>query len=256
MSLRKQARSVQPQHPMAPAARGGCSVGSVMAPANASSVGRSAARALKARQESGRCAEPNKPIQPWRGEMPETAVSDTLYSPVKGPERGKKHGLCPGQTQATTDALHAKEGATVARAGKSRGASAVPFCHSPQRSPGGGIGGAASCFEDRPGVQNERDGRGAGGSHPAGRGPSRRPPRGGTPPGRAGACSDGHQSTCPPPAQERAPALPSPTLCESHTPQGMAAPIAALADWQCANLGASLWPVDAHRPLGGGTGQI
>ncbi len=41
-----------------------------------------------------------------------------------------------------------------------------------------------------------------------------------------------------------------------QVPQGMAAPSAALADWQCASLGASLWPVDAHRPLGGGTGQI
>jgi len=61
-----------------------------MAPAHASSVCRSAALALKARQESGRCAELHKPIQPWRGEMSETAVSDTLYSPVKGPERGKE----------------------------------------------------------------------------------------------------------------------------------------------------------------------
>ena len=48
--------------------------------------------ALKARQESGRCAEPNKPIQPWRGEMSETAVSDTLHSPVKGP-KGEKWSL-------------------------------------------------------------------------------------------------------------------------------------------------------------------
>src|SRR5438445_3771573 len=98
MSLREQARSVQPQHPMAQAARSGCSVGSVMAPANASSVCRSAALALKARQESGRCAEPYKPIQPWRGEMAELVGSATLHSPVKGPERGKKYGLCPGQT--------------------------------------------------------------------------------------------------------------------------------------------------------------
>jgi hypothetical protein len=98
MSLRKQARSVQPQHPMAQVARCGCSVGSVMAPANASSVCRPAALALKARQESGRCAELNKPIQPWRGEMSETAISDALHSPVKGPERGKKYGLCAGQT--------------------------------------------------------------------------------------------------------------------------------------------------------------
>ena len=90
MSLRKQARRVQPQHPMAQAARCGCSVGSVMAPAHASSVGRSAALALKARQELGRCAEPTKPTQLWRGEMSEKAVSDTLYSPVKGPERGNK----------------------------------------------------------------------------------------------------------------------------------------------------------------------
>ncbi len=90
MSLRKQARSVQPRHPMAQAARCGCSVGSVMAPAHASSVCRSAALALKARQESGRCAEPNKPTQPWRGEMSEAAASDTLHSPVKGPERGNE----------------------------------------------------------------------------------------------------------------------------------------------------------------------
>src|SRR6266566_9993676 len=90
MSLRKLARSVQPQHLMAQATRCGCSVGSVMAPAHASSVCRSAALALKARQESGRCAEPNKPIQPWRGEMSEKAVPDTLHSPVKGLDQGKR----------------------------------------------------------------------------------------------------------------------------------------------------------------------
>src|SRR6266567_2281206 len=61
-----------------------------MAPAHASSVCRSAALALKARQESGRCAEPNKPIQPWRGEMSEKAVPDTLHSPVKGLDQGKR----------------------------------------------------------------------------------------------------------------------------------------------------------------------
>jgi hypothetical protein len=90
MSLRKLARSVQPQHPMAQAARCGCSVGSVMAPAHASSVRRSAALALKARQESGRCAEQNKPTQHWRGEMSEKAASDASHGPVKGPERGNE----------------------------------------------------------------------------------------------------------------------------------------------------------------------
>lgn len=84
MSLHRQARSVQPWRPMAQAARCGRSVGSVMAPAHASSVGRSAVLSLKARQECGRCAEPNKPFQPWRGEMSEPAISDTLDSPVKG----------------------------------------------------------------------------------------------------------------------------------------------------------------------------
>src|SRR5215469_1936926 len=84
MSLREQARSVQPWRPMAQAARCGRSVDSVTAPVHASSVGRSAVLSLKARQESGRCAEPNKPFQPWRREMSERASSDTLHCPVKG----------------------------------------------------------------------------------------------------------------------------------------------------------------------------
>ena len=62
---------------------------------DATSVRRSVALSLKARQESGRCEEPNKPFQPWRGEPPEHAGSGASDSPVKGPEREKNHGLCP-----------------------------------------------------------------------------------------------------------------------------------------------------------------
>src|SRR5205085_8503537 len=72
------------------AARCRRSVVTFIAQENASSVCRSAALALKARQELGRCEVTNKPTQPWRGEMSEKAVSDTLYSPVKGPERGNE----------------------------------------------------------------------------------------------------------------------------------------------------------------------
>src|SRR3989440_2747932 len=158
-----------------------------------------------------------------------------------------KHGLCPGQTQEATDALYTKEGTTVALAPTSGGASALPSGHSSQRSPPGGVGGSASGAEDRSRVQNERDGCGAGGSHSAGRGPSRCPSRGGRPPGPAGACSDGSQSACPSPSQECSPALPPTSLCAPHKAQGVVAPLAALADWQCADLGASLWPLDTHH---------
>src|SRR5260370_39006207 len=64
-----------------------------MALANASSVRRSAALSLKARQESGRCEEPNKPFQPWRGEMSGDAASDASYSPLRGPARERQHRM-------------------------------------------------------------------------------------------------------------------------------------------------------------------
>jgi RRXRR protein len=41
-----------------------------------------------------------------------------------------------------------------------------------------------------------------------------------------------------------------------HTPQGVVAPIAALADRQCADLGTAVQAVGTPHPLGGGTGQI
>src|SRR5260370_7227094 len=58
-----------------------------MALANASSVRRSAALSLKARQESGGCEKPNKPFQPWRGEMSGDAALAASYSPLRGPAR-------------------------------------------------------------------------------------------------------------------------------------------------------------------------
>jgi hypothetical protein len=45
-------------------------------------------------------------------------------------------------------------------------------------------------------------------------------------------------------------------LCAPHTPQGVVAPIAALADRQCADLGTAVQAVVTPHPLGGGTGQI
>src|SRR6266487_6998302 len=57
-----------------------------MAPPKASSVRSPAALSLKARQESGWCAELNKPMQPWRGEMSGNAAPDTSHRPVKGPK--------------------------------------------------------------------------------------------------------------------------------------------------------------------------
>src|SRR5260370_9768881 len=86
-----------------------------MAPPNASSVRSPAALSLKARQESGRCEEPNKPFQPWRGEMSGDAASDASYSPLRGPARERKHrdGLRCRQAQTAFDAVDSPERAAA-----------------------------------------------------------------------------------------------------------------------------------------------